>query len=374
MIFSRQKISLDSSCGAAFLKSILFSWIFSLLVFCIDFGYSNNCFAHEGAKPEYDPKNGGAVSGSVPLLKGINLASGEFAPGRLPGRYGYDYVYPTLETAAPFVNAGFTMVRLPILWERLQPSLGRPFSDVEISRIDDLVNAMRDFEIIVLDIHNYGSYLGQRIDSTPALKLAFSDLWMRIANRYKSSPKIAFGLMNEPNGMSARSARELATVAITAIRDTGAKNLVLVPGTRWTGAHSWTIGGIESNATAFADFRDPANNFFFDLHQYLDADSSGTHPDCVNPDVGVDRLSSVTDWLRNHKQQAILGEFGAGPSSVCLIAMRRMLAFMEANPDVWRGWTYWAGGAWWGDYFLGIQPNKGVMKPQMKVLLEFIKP
>ena len=45
--------------------------------------------------------------------------------------------------------------------------------------------------------------------------------------------------MNEPHDVPATQWLASANAAIAAIRETGATNLVLVPGTIWTGAHSW---------------------------------------------------------------------------------------------------------------------------------------
>ena len=45
------------------------------------------------------------------------------------------------------------------------------------------------------------------------------------------------------------------------------------------------------------------------------------------------------------------------------IALVTMLA-----PDVWLGWTYWAGGAMWGPYPMSVQPDANGPKPQMAVL------
>ena len=332
------------------------------LFLCVIAMGSAGSFADEAVSSNSKPSNR--------PLSGINLASGEFAPGRIPGRFGQDYIYPTKEVAAPFIASGMQIVRIPILWERIQPDPNAPLDSTELLRIDRVISDMIGFEMVVLDIHNYGRFRGQRLDENETLKGAFANLWMQLAIRYKNADKVAFGLMNEPNGMSARSARLLADAAVAAIRKTGGSNLILIPGTRWTGAHSWTAGGSESNASAFADFHDPRNHFMFDLHSYLDADASGTKADCPSALVGVERLTQVTGWLRQQRQQAVLGEFGSSTQPVCLDAMNRMLAYMDANADVWRGWTYWAGGAWWGDYFMNIQPEGDVLRPQMRVLLE----
>ena len=301
---------------------------------------------------------GGFSGKSTKPISGINLASGEFAPGKLPGRYGFDYVYPDRTTAAPFLTAGVQVVRVPILWERLQRAAGSELDADELKRIDQMILEMRDFSLIILDIHNYGRFSGTLLDASLVSRQVFSNLWSRLAVKYKNSPNIVFGLMNEPNGISAKTARSLMDAAISAIRSAGAKNLVLIPGTRWSGAHSWTQGGEDSNANAFSGFRDPANNFMFELHNYIDDDASGTKAECPSESIGVERLLSVTAWLRKERAKALLGEFGSSRNSTCLKAMGGMLDYMEANSDVWYGWTYWAGGAWWGDYFMSV-PAEG---------------
>jgi hypothetical protein len=50
--------------------------------------------------------------------------------------------------------------------------------------------------------------------------------------------------------------------------------------TAWTGVWpwSWTTSG---NAIQVLEAYDPGNNFAFEAHQYLDADGSGTSPNCV---------------------------------------------------------------------------------------------
>src|SRR6185312_11391973 len=39
------------------------------------------------------------------------------------------------------------------------------------------------------------------------------------------------------------------------------------------------------------------------------------------------------------------------------------------NPDVYLGWTYWAGGPWWGDNWMALEPQGGADVPQMTTLL-----
>ena len=289
---------------------------------------------------------------------GVNLAGGEFAAKRLPGRYGYDYSYPDARAAAPFRAAGFGAVRVPVRWERLQPEAMGPLDPAELARLDRSLDALSGFRVVILDVHNYARYRRQRLDTPPGSADMLADLWTRLAGRYGRRPNIAFGMMNEPFGLSASGWRGIADRTIAAIRATGARNLVLVPGTRWTGAHSWRAGGPQSNAAAMAGFRDPGRNFAFELHQYLDEDSSGTGKTCVAPQKAARRLAGVTTWLRQQRARGVLGEFGATADPACVVGLSAMLDAMDAGSDVWLGWTYWAGGTRWGRYPFSIQPRK----------------
>lgn len=311
-----------------------------------------------------------AQTGPPPRFRGVNLASAEFAPEKLPGIAGRDYIYPTKATAAPFAAMGMNSVRLPILWERIQPRPGQPLDPDELKRLDASLDDLAEFDQVIIGIHNYGRYRGEVLGAADTL----SDLWTRLAERYKGRPNIAFGIMNEPHGIPATTWREIAQTTTIAIRRTGSRNLILVPGANWTGGHSWFGGSDGPNSEALAGFTDPAGNFAFEIHQYLDADSSGSKKGCSGPRVGRERLDRVTGWLRQQNARAVLGEFGVDGSATCLAALDDLLGFLRSNGDVWIGWNYWAGGDWWGDYPLSIQPVNGKDRPQATVLRKHLAP
>lgn len=98
----------------------------------------------------------------------------------------------------------------------------------------------------------------------------------------------------------------MAEAAIKAIRRSGARNKVLVPGTAFSTASTWVSSG---NAAAMASFHDPANNFAFEVHQYLDRNSSGTNGTCV-AGAGSKRLKAFEQWLREQPDapKGFLGE------------------------------------------------------------------
>jgi endoglucanase len=107
----------------------------------------------------------------------------------------------------------------------------------------------------------------------------------------------------------------------------------------------------------------------FEVHQYFDRDYSGTSPTCQSDTIGIEKLKPFTQWLRENKHRGFLGEFGAADNPVCLAALDNTLEHVAANSDVWIGWTYWAAGAWWGDYMFSVHPSPKGEKGQMKILM-----
>lgn len=73
---------------------------------------------------------------AVMKLLGVSLAGAEFSEQRLPGRDNFDYVYPTdREVFRYYAGKGFSIVRLPFLWERIQPEPYGPLAPDEVALI-----------------------------------------------------------------------------------------------------------------------------------------------------------------------------------------------------------------------------------------------
>ncbi|PKV10810.1 glycoside hydrolase family 5 protein [Xanthomonas prunicola] len=303
---------------------------------------------------------------------GVNLSGAEIKSSQKPGVINVDYHYPAADEYAYFAGKHMNIVRLPILWERLQPRAGGELDPAQLALIRQAVaNAKAANMYVIVDVHNYAKYYGHTIGSTKVPISTFNDLWRRLAIAFKSDNAVIFGLMNEPYDINPQSWAAAAQASIDTIRKTGANNLILVPGALWTGAHSWysTVAG-QSNAVALASIGDPLNRYAIEVHQYLDTDSSGTSGGCVSPTVGVERLRSFTEWLRLNKKRGFLGEFGTGNNVTCNLALNGMLGYIESNSDVWLGWSWWAAGAWWpATYPFNVHPDaQGRDKPQMSIL------
>lgn len=309
--------------------------------------------------------------------RGISLSSAEFGEKHLPGQVGEHYVYPSVASTAYYQAQGMNLMRLPFRWERLQPQLNAEFDAAELARLRGFVDGTtaRGLQVL-LDPHNYARWHGHLVGSAALPHAAFADFWRRLALQFKDNPRVQFGLMNEPHGLPTETWAQAAQAAIDAIRATGAKNLVTLPGNGWTGAWSWHIGTWYGtpNAEVMHRVKDPANHLLIEVHQYFDADGSGSKPDCVSATIGAERLAKFTAWLREHKQRALLGEIGGGDNPICTAALRSALDHLAANADVWAGWAWWAGGPWWGDYFLSLEPGAdGRDKPQMAVLKPYLR-
>src|SRR5262245_44478092 len=48
------------------------------------------------------------------------------------------------------------------------------------------------------------------------------------------------------------------------------------------------------------------------------------------------------------------------------------MTYMQHHTGAWQGVTYWAGGPWWGNYMFSIEPQNGVDKPQMGILVQHL--
>ena len=307
------------------------------------------------------------ASAATACFRGINLSGAEF--GELGGKVDTAYTWPSQDTVDYFAAKGFDTVRLPFMWERLQPKLRKPFDKDEFERLRSAVKMIRDHNMrVILDPHNYARYQKKLIGSKAVPSAAFADLWTRLAKEYKDDDGVIFGLMNEPAKIPIAQWFKGADAATKAIRKAGATNLILVPGTAWTGAHSWLepIDG-EPNGTAMARLKDPGRNMAFEVHQYFDDDFSGTKGNCSRADDAVAAIVNFTGWLRKTGNRGFLGEFGVPASEpACIDGLKAMVDVVEENKDVWVGWTYWVAGHWWPkDEPLNIQPTEDGDRPQL---------
>ena len=309
-------------------------------------------------------------------LVGVNLSGAEFAPQNDPGTYNVDYTYPTHQEIDYYAGKGMTVIRLPFLMDRMQGAANGPLNTAQLGYMDDVVNyaASKGLKVI-LDTHDYGYEHGTLI-ADPASDAAFANFWGQMAAHYKGNAAVMFGLENEPNVQTAAQWLPAANAAIAAIRGAGATQEILVPAISWQSAAQFTSDG--SSTTLAQGIKDPSNNYAFEVHQYLDADASGTSTNIANGDlnIGPERLQAITQWAQQTGNKLFLGEIGVGTDSASTTALNNTLAYMQQNANVWQGVTYFAGGPWWGSTALAIEPSglgtsTVTDRPQMAVLAQY---
>lgn len=359
------------------------------------------------------------VALATPLpLTGVNLSGLEFGVSNgnvnLPGTFNTHYFAPNNAEIDYYTAKGMNTFRLPFRWERIEQSLpanpNNPavFNATEIGRLDTFINYTTSKNAYtILDPHNFQRYYPDTnnfqqsakglVGSDPNVPdAAYAEFWRGLANRYKNNSHVIFNLMNEPANMPTNQLVTSQNLAIAAIRQTGATNLILVPGNRFTGAWTWNNSDSfngqfnPSNASAMLNIVDPGNNFAFDVHQYMDSDGSGGSDGINNndPNTGRDRLVAFTNWLTANNRRGFLGEFavansrigtgGSGNTSkIGDELLTTMLQYMQDNSSAWLGWQWWGGGPNWGNYMFALDPtNLGQSsqtdRPAMGVLQPFL--
>lgn len=311
---------------------------------------------------------------SSPRLTGVNLAGAEFAPHALPGKMDQDFVYPTEKTLRYFQSQGVNTFRVPVLWERIQPTLQSELDPIHIAQLNRLIHfAAQNQLCLIIDLHNYGRYQGKPLTANAQATSQLTDVWLRLAALQPSGNNIALGLMNEPEALSRPDWFQLAQQVLLRLRQNDLPHWIFVSGGDWSGAHSWFAesGDEASNATLFSQWQDPLQHSSLELHQYADRNGSGKTVECVEPFVLGRYLQQVAQWAQSHQQSVFLGEFGMAASQTCLTGLQTML--QQLQQPSWKGWTYWAAGEWWQHYAFSIQPDAAQPnKPQFSSLKPYL--
>ena len=168
------------------------------------------------------PSTGTAASGPVRGVAVIDLATGS-----VPGTYNVDYLSPSLSALQSLAGRGIKVIRLPILWERIQPTLGGALDNSYLTlTLQALADANAAGLKVIVDIHNYGRFNGVPFgDASGPTQTQYADLWTKLttainANQSASSSIYGWGLMNEPHDLTAFPGTLSAPVTFTGFEST----------------------------------------------------------------------------------------------------------------------------------------------------------
>lgn len=273
-------------------------------------------------------------------LSGVNLPSQEYSVDDT-GTGFYIGELPSREDMVNWKIAGFNLIRYGFTWQFLQPDLTEDFDSYYLGNLTNEVNNLLGMGYtVILDCHNYARYNGLIIGQAPGApsNSQFAALWSKLANTFGGQPRIIYGLMNEPHDLDFDEFAITMQDAINAIRQQNAAQPILVSGTGYDGIDSW----IGDSSGPLMTLTDPGENMIFDIHTYFDDNGSGENGTNCHPwATKSDTFMSVTDRIRSINGKAMLTEFGGMATPECVNIITSVLSFLDANADVWAGWTAW---------------------------------
>ena len=251
-------------------------------------------------------------TGGTGIIRGVNLAGGEFADsgpsgGLVAGLVGHAYYYPTVGDWAQLYGRGVRLVRLPFRWERLQPKLNGPLDPVNLKSLQDTVTAAGAAGVkILLDMHNYGRYdTAAQTNTTPStngvldigqnapaaiggsMASCFIDIWTKIATNFSTNAGLwGYGLTNEPHDLTGGVSfwQAITRQAVEAIRLIDTTNYISVGGYFYStipgwlqqnGTTAWLTETIPAGQPGAGAVRNTDPKIVFEGHHYWDNDHSG---------------------------------------------------------------------------------------------------
>ncbi|MEG3166329.1 cellulase family glycosylhydrolase [Sphingomonas sp. PB2P19] len=301
---------------------------------------------------------------------GVNLSGAEFGNGG--NAYGYSYIYPSAADIKYYTDRGVELVRLPVKWERLQHTANGELDIVELGRLKKFLAAADAAGVkVIVDIHNFGSYEGDKIGSPEVPNAQFADFWKKLATEIGDIKSVyGYDLMNEPNKMGNMEAwPQAAQAAVDAIRTVDMNTKIYVEGNNYAAAKGWAA----NNPTL--DIQDPANLIVYQAHIYFDRWSSGTYGESYDqqgatPEMGAKAIQGFVAWLAERGAQGMIGEFAVPDNDPRWLVV--LDNFLTAVRDAGLEATYWGAGPWWGDYILALRDKDGSESAQLDVLEKHI--
>ncbi|KAJ7614763.1 carbohydrate-binding module family 1 protein/Glycoside hydrolase family 5 protein [Mycena rosella] len=290
-------------------------------------------------------------------LVGVNIAGFDFGCNT-DGSCTASAAYPPLTQyygkdgkgqMTHFVNDdGYNVFRLPVGWQFLTNNvLGGPINQTNLAEYDALVQTcLATGASCIINIHNYARWNGGIIGQGGPTNAQFAATWSAIATMYKDTPKVIFGVMNEPHDIPDINLwAGSVQAAVTAIRNAGATTqMILLPGNDWTSGAAFISNGSGDALKKVVNPDGSVTNLVFDVHQYLDVD---------NANLGWEPL---TQWLRCNGRQAFNTETGGGNTASCITYMCQQIAYQAQNSDVILGYVGWAAGNFDVSYVLSELP------------------
>ena len=257
-----------------------------------------------------------------------DLAGSEYAK-HFWTEYRKDYI--TEDDIRRIAELGYNSVR-PALNSRLFLTEGDnpAYVDEGFATLDNLIKWSKKYGVyVIIDMHAApGGQTGQNIDDSannePELFMnkkyqdRLSDLWVKIAGRYKDEPTVAgYDLLNEPlperTGAAAKYKSQLEPLyrrLTAAIRAVDQKHMIIVEGADW--ANNWSVF-----STPFD------NNLVYQFHYY-----------CWDQPAALKSIKTYLNYRKRFNAPVWVGETGESDDAIYWATTE----YFEANNI---GWSFW---------------------------------
>lgn len=258
-------------------------------------------------------------------LHGVNVAGAEFSTLGVP-------TFDNLQSYQYLASRGHSLLRIPVKWESIQPTLSGPLSPLGIASLSSTVGDATSAKVsVVIDIHNYAAFNKVTYGTAGSFTSAdFADLWTRLSVVFKNNPTVVgYGLMNEPRGIPSLGDetgnvrwQKVQQEAVNAIRANGDATCILVSGYTSASMGTWRNA---VNGQPVPYIVDPLDNMRWEAHHYWDAGTTGkyttTYAQAVAAGWGTKygdgartrtlfELDAWLMWLKDNGQRGFIGEFG----------------------------------------------------------------
>jgi endoglucanase len=161
--------------------------------------------------------------------------------------------------------------------------------------------------------HNYARWYGGIIGQGGPTNAQYASLLSQLASKYAGTPQVAFDIMNEPHDLNIGTWAGTVQAAVTAIRNAGATNhTILIPGMDYASAGAFPYNSGPS-LLGVSNPDGSKTGLIFNVHQYLDADHTGTHSNCVYNNIN-EAFAGLASFLRKNGRAAMITETGGGPT------------------------------------------------------------
>ena len=337
------------------------------------------------------------LSGGAPASIGVNMEGAEFSWNS----------FATLADLESVKSEGVSLVRLPIDWEMMQPTLNGPLSSTYLAGLEGFLSNAASLGIqVIVDLHNSGTYnLNWAADAaanygivapnqadaskigTAAVPIsAFANFWQQLSTALNGNPAVAgYDIMNEPNNMPSPSTWPTAAqAAVNAIRTVDMNTPIIVEGDEWASAEYWQVYNANLHVT------DPANDIIYEGHQYFDSNGSGTYPETYSqqgatPNTGVQYLAPYLQWIQENNYKGYVGELGVPSNDPQWIPLlNNVLNTLQTDglpATVWNFEMPDSSPSWWVSQIqssasgnLDIAPINGQINPVMALIFEHSAP